>query len=108
MVAKRTRRAKNVAHREEKRNTSRTLVRKLDGKKHFENQGVDGNIKVGLKVGELRLDSCGYGCGQAAECGAQCNEPSGSTKRGKLITVPRRNSLRGFEFHVCVCVCVCV
>jgi hypothetical protein len=41
--------AENVAHREEKRKSCRILVRKLDGKKHFEGQGVDGNIKSGYK-----------------------------------------------------------
>jgi len=56
-------------------------------------------------VGKLRVDSCGFGEGQAAGCGKECNEPSGSTKGGKLITFPRRNPLPGFISHMCVCVC---
>jgi hypothetical protein len=67
-----------------------------------------GIIKVGLKVGKLRVDSCGLGEGQAAGCGKECNEPSGSTKGGKLITFPRRDALPGLISHMCVCVCVCV
>jgi len=47
------RRAENVAHVEEKRKTFRILVRKLDGKKHFEDQGVDGNNKSGSKGGKV-------------------------------------------------------
>lgn len=51
-------------------------------------------------MGNLRLDSCGFGEGLAASCGKQCNEPPDSTKRGKFITVPKRNRLRGFRFHI--------
>jgi len=46
------RRAQNVAHMEEKRKTCRILVRKLDGKNHFEDQGVDRNNKSGSKGGK--------------------------------------------------------
>jgi hypothetical protein len=67
-----------------------------------------GILKVGIKVGKLRLDSYGFGEGQVAGCGKECNEPSGSIKGGKLITFPRKNLLRGFISHMCVCVCVCV
>jgi hypothetical protein len=94
----------------EKRKSCRNLVRKLDGKEHFEDQGVDGNIKSGYKVGNLRLDSCGFGDEQAADCGKECNEPSGSTKGGKLITFPGRNgswiyrgAISSCISHVCVC-----
>jgi hypothetical protein len=59
-----------------------------------------GILKVGLKVGNLRLDSCGFGEGLAAGCGKQRNEPPGSIKRGKFITVPTRNRLRGFIFRI--------
>jgi len=55
-------------------------------------------------VGKFRVDSCGFGEGQAVGCGEECNEPSGSTKGGKLITFPRRNPLPGFTSHICVCV----
>jgi len=49
---KRMRRAGNEAHMEEKRKTCRILVRNLDGKEHFEDQGVDGNNKSGSKGGK--------------------------------------------------------
>jgi hypothetical protein len=61
-----------------------------------------GILKVVIKVGKLRLDSCGFGEGQAAGCGKECNELSGSTKGGKLINLPRRNPLRGFISHMYV------
>jgi len=60
-------------------------------------------LKVGIKVGKRRLDSYGFGEGQVAGCGEECNEPSGSIKGGKLITFPRRNLLRGFMSHMYVC-----
>jgi hypothetical protein len=52
IIIKRMKTAENVAHREEKNKACRILVRKLDGKKHFEDQGVDGNIKSGYKGGK--------------------------------------------------------
>jgi hypothetical protein len=62
-----------------------------------------GILKVCIKVGKLRLHSYGFGEGQVAGCGKECNEPSGSIKGGKLITFPRRNLLRGFISHIYVC-----
>jgi hypothetical protein len=52
IVKTRMKRAENVAHREEKRKACWVLVRKLDGRKHFEDQGVERNIRSGYQVGK--------------------------------------------------------